>query len=414
VSRAQDKTKTPVLPEEQEHIQHFEAIYDHYRERIRNYIAVKTNSAAADDLTQQVFLKAIENFHLFKRNSSILTWLFKIAHNIVKNEYRTRSRKKETVLEVIDFPTQSISLDTARDVDIRIDISAALAQLNELDQQIISLRFFIDCTLVEISKIIGMPESAVKNRLYRALNKLKKELKEWGDIAIMSIKELISIVDKSEASTKNDGMSKVYHDLFDELKTNVERILTTYRHRPSQKITIEIYPDLSTFHQAIGEPDAPDWFMGTYEHNKIKIVSPLNPGPEHTYQSILRHTISLFTMWVLKDINPLAPKWLTHGLGGHEAKQTSQEYIQYSTSEAIRNDVVPSFQDLTDDTWNFEKMGGYAFSHLIVEYLLHTYNSDALNKFIRDATDFQGAFQVSEAELHAMWVQYLKSRLDKC
>ncbi|WP_274366235.1 RNA polymerase sigma factor [Paenibacillus thermotolerans] len=411
MSRAQDKTKIPVLPEEQEHIQHFEAIYDQYRERIRKYIAVKTNLTVADDLTQQTFLKAMENFRLFKHNSSIFTWLFKIAQNIVKNEYRTRSRNKEIVHEVIDFQSQSISLDTAKDVDIRIDISAALAQLSELDQQIISLRFFVDCTLLEISKIIGMPESAVKNRLYRALNKLKKELKEWGDITVMSIKELISIVDKSEASTKKDGMNKVYHDLFEELKANVERILTTYRHRPSQKIAIEIYPDLSTFHQAIGEPDAPNWFMGTYERNKIKIVSPLNPGPEHTYQSVLRHTISLFTMWLVKDINPLAPKWLTHGLGGHEAKQMSQEYIQYSTSEAIRNDAVPSFQALTNDTWDFEKMGGYGFSYLIVEYLLHSYSSDELNKFIRDTTDFQSAFQVSEAELHAMWVQYLKSRL---
>ncbi|MBP1994348.1 RNA polymerase sigma factor [Paenibacillus eucommiae] len=411
MSRAQDKKKIPVLPEEQEHIQHFEAIYNQYRDRIRNYIAVKTNSATADDLTQQAFLKAMENFHLFKCNSSIFTWLFKIAQNIVKNEYRTRSRNKEMVHEVIDFQSQSISLDIARDVDIRLDISAALARLNELDQQIISLRFFVDCTLLEISKIIGMPESAVKNRLYRALNKLKKELKEWGDITIMSIKELISIVDKSEAPSKNDGMNKVYHDLFEELKSNVDRIITTYRHRPSQKIAIEIYPDLPTFHQAINEPDAPNWFMGTYEDNKIKIVSPLNPGPEHTYQSVLRHTISLFTMWLVKDINPLAPKWLTHGLGGHEAKQMSQEYIQYSTSEAIQNNAVPSFQALTDDTWDFEKIGGYGFSHLIVEYLIHSYSLDALNKFIRDATDFQGAFQVSEAELHGMWVQYLKSRL---
>ncbi|MEK4187112.1 MULTISPECIES: RNA polymerase sigma factor [Paenibacillus] len=42
----------------------------------------------------------------------------------------------------------------------------------------ISLRFFIDCTLLEISEIVGMRESAVKNRLYRALEKLRSELKE--------------------------------------------------------------------------------------------------------------------------------------------------------------------------------------------------------------------------------------------
>lgn len=411
MSRAQDKTKNPAFPEEQEQIQQFEAIYNQYQGRIRNYIAVKTNSAIADDLTQLVFLKAMENFHLFKHNSSLFTWIFKIAQNIVKNEYRTKSRNKETVLEDSDFESHSISLDIADHVDIRIDISAALAKLNDLDQQIISLRYFVDCTLSDISKIIGMRESAVKNRLYRALDKLKKELKEWGDITIMSINEMISIVNKNETSSNNAAMNKVYRDLFDELKSNVERIFTTFQHRPSQKVIIEIYPDLPTFHQAIGEPDAPNWFMGTYEGNKIQIVSPLNPGPEHTYQSVIRHTLSLFTMWLLKDINPLAPKWLTHGIGGHEAKQMSQEYIQYCTTEAIRNDKVPSFEALTDDSWDFEKIGGYAFSHLIVEFLLQTYSYDAINRFIRNANDFEGAFQISESELHVRWVQYLKSKV---
>lgn len=56
MSRAQDKKKIPVLPEEQEHIHLFEAIYNQFRDRIRYYIAVKTNSATADDLRQQAQL----------------------------------------------------------------------------------------------------------------------------------------------------------------------------------------------------------------------------------------------------------------------------------------------------------------------------------------------------------------------
>ncbi|WP_314587037.1 sigma-70 family RNA polymerase sigma factor [Paenibacillus terrigena] len=411
MSRAQDKSPNPVLPEEQEHIQQFEAIYDQYRERIRNYIAVKTNSAVADDLTQHAFLKAMENFHLFKGNASLFTWIFKIAQNIVKNEYRTRSRKKEITHEVNDYASQSISLDMAKDVDIRIDISAALAKLNELDQQIISLRFFVDCTLLEISKIIGMRESAVKNRLYRALEKLKKELKEWGDITIMSIQELISIVNKSEASSKNDGMNKVYQDLFDELKGQVERITTTYRHQPSQKIVIEIYPDLPTFHQAVGETDAPNWFMGTYDHNILKIVSPLNPGPEHTYQSILKSTVHLFTMWLISDINPLAPKWLRQGIGGYEAKQMTPEYIKSTTFDAINNNAVPTLQALNDDSWDFGTMGGFQFSYLLVEYILQEYGIDALNKLIRNPTDFPGVLQRTESEFHQQWVGNLKNNV---
>ncbi|WP_458123979.1 hypothetical protein [Paenibacillus sp. Z3-2] len=75
----------------------------------------------------------------------------------------------------------------------------------------------MDCTLLEISKIVGMRESAVKNRLYRALEKLEKELKEWGGVTIMYIQDLISIVNKGENEGLNNRLNKGHHDLFNEL-----------------------------------------------------------------------------------------------------------------------------------------------------------------------------------------------------
>lgn len=118
-----------------------------------------------------------------------------------------------------------------------------------------------------------------------------------------------------------------------------------------------VYPDLSTFHQAVGEVDAPNWFMGTFEGNKLKIVSPLDPGPEHTYETILKSTLHLFTMWLISDINPLAPKWLCQGIAGYEVKQMPDEFIKNSTSEQIHNLVIPTFQELNSEGWDFETIG---------------------------------------------------------
>ncbi|RCW50294.1 RNA polymerase sigma factor [Paenibacillus prosopidis] len=408
MSRAHDKS--PVYPDKEGNIKQFEISYDQYRKRIRKYLSLKVNPMIVDDLTQQVFLKAIENIHTFKENSSLFTWIFKIAQNTVKNEFRSLSRKKEINYDFADYESQSVSLDFAKNVEIRIDISSALKQLNELDQQIISLRFFVDCTLLEISKIVGMRESAVKNRLYRSLEKLRRELKEWGDITIMSIQEIISIVSKSEANDTNDSLKKVHHDLFNELKDHVERISTKFKHHPSRKIIIEIYPDLPTFHQAVGEANAPNWFMGTFEENKLKIVSPLNPGPEHTYQSILKSTVHLFTMWLISDINPLSPKWLRQGIGGYEAKLMSKEYIKSTTSDAIENLDIPTFQELNNDTWDFETMNGFQFSYLIVEFIADKYGLDALNKVIRNPNDFNGIFQRSELDLYEQWVEHIRNK----
>lgn len=253
-----------------------------------------------------------------------------------------------------------------------------------------------------------MRESAVKNRLYRSLEKLKKELKEWGDITIMSILDLISFESKSEVSHRQ---SKVHQDLFEELKNNVEQIAAKYNHQPSRKIVIEIYPDLPTFHQAVGESDAPDWFMGTFDNNTLKIVSPLNPGPEHTYQSILRSTLHLYTMWLISDINPLAPKWIRQGIGGYEAQQMSEDFIRSTTSEAISNRAIPSFEDLNDVSWDFGKTG-FQFSYLIVEFIIKKYGLGPLNQLIRNPDGYHDIFQLSEEKLHEQWAKALQDQLN--
>ncbi|MEK3868272.1 hypothetical protein MHH60_32945 [Paenibacillus sp. FSL H7-0716] len=113
-----------------------------------------------------------------------------------------------------------------------------------------------------------------------------------------------------------------------------------------------VYPDLPTFHQAVGEVDAPNWFMGTFEGNKLKIVPPLDPGSEHTYETILKSTLHLFTMSLISDINPLAPKWLCQEIAGYEVKQMPDEFIKNSTSEQIHNLVIPTFQELNSEGWD--------------------------------------------------------------
>ncbi|WP_411735416.1 RNA polymerase sigma factor [Paenibacillus sp. M2] len=396
-----------VYPDKQESITNFESTYELYRQRICTYFSLKLNPMVADDLTQQVFLKAVENLHRFQGKSNLFTWIFKIAQNTVKNEYRRLSRKKETPFDFTGYESQSISLEFTKYVDFRIDIGVALKKLNETDQEIIALRFFVDCTLLEISKIVGMRESAVKNRLYRALEKLKKELKEWGGVTIMSIQDLISIVNKGESEGLNNHPDKVHHDLFNELSDHIERISLKYNYHPSRKVTIEVYPDMPSFHQAVGEADAPNWFMGTYEGSILKIVSPLNPGPEHTYQSILKGTVHLFAMWLISEINPKAPKWIRQGIGGYEAKLMTQEYIEGTTEEAIHNLEIPTFEQLDNDTWDFETMKGFQFSFLFVEFVVQQYGIDQLNKLIRNPQDFNGIFQCSEKELHQKMVEFI-------
>ncbi|UNK18639.1 RNA polymerase sigma factor [Paenibacillus sp. N3/727] len=213
MSGAHDK-QHPVIPEVQGGKENFEIIFHQYHEKIRKYFSFKMNEASAEDLTQQVFIKVMGNIHSFNHESSLFTWIFKIAQNTLKNEYRRISRTLESSSDLTGYESRLISLDFTKHVEIRFDIGSALKKLSPLDNQIILLRFFVDCTIAEISEIVGMRESAVKNRLYRTLDKLKVELKEWGDIAIMSIQNMISIVNKNESNDKqSEGKNKVHQDL---------------------------------------------------------------------------------------------------------------------------------------------------------------------------------------------------------
>ena len=192
----------PVYPDEEgsssNSNEKFEMIFQQYNSRIRHYLSKKVNPVYAEDLTQLVFMKVLQNLHTFKEESSLFTWIFKITQNTLRNEYRRMSRVQESATELSDFT--AIPLDYANHVEIRIDISSAVQQLSALDQQIIELRFFGGCTLLEIAEITGMRQSAVKNRYYRALEKLRGELKEWGDITMMSIENMFTIINKDDSS----------------------------------------------------------------------------------------------------------------------------------------------------------------------------------------------------------------------
>lgn len=409
MSGAHDK-QHPAYPDMQASQETMENIFQQYYGKIHKFFSFKINPEAAEDLTQQVFIKVFRNIHSFNQDSSLFTWIFTIAQNTLKNEYRRISRTFESTSDLMGYESHLISLDFTKHVEIQFDISSALKKLNALDNQIIMLRFFVDCTFGEISEITGMRESAVKNRLYRTLEKLKVELKEWGDIAIMSIQNMVSIVNKdvSEEMKKKD-QSKVHQDLFKKLQDNVEQLNKKYKHVPSSKITIEIYPDLPTFHQAMGEHDAPNWFMGTLENNTLKIVSPLNPGPEHTYESILKSTVHLYAMWLISDINPAAPKWIRQGIGGYESKQMSPDFIKSSIADVIEQGRVPYFDELNNDTWDFGTMKGFQLSYSIVEFIILKYGVGNLNQLIRNLDGFQEVFHCSETELYEQWVEYLKN-----
>lgn len=377
--------------------------------RLRNYFAARVGLEAAHDLVQLVFVKALESKDTYKGHALPFTWLFAIAQNTLKNEYRTLSRRaKQVSSDEMDHP-RFLAIDFTKHIEIRLDLGTALKQLGSLDQTIIALRFFADCSLKEMAVIVNMKESAVKNRLYRALGKLRNSLKEWGTSG-MSLEELFSIINHQEPGASVTENAQVYTDLMQELKNNVDLVSTCLDHSPSGKIVIEIYPNLQQFHQAVNETDAPDWFMGTYRGNTLKIVSPLNPGPSHTYQSILKSTIHLFAMWMVTDMNNQAPRWILQGIGGYTSKQMGDANVINSIRESVLQGNVPEWEALNDDSWAFGTRMGFQYSYKAVEFLVQRNGWERLRELIRHPDGLENIYNCTRAQLHDEWKQFLRGQ----
>ncbi len=157
----------------------FGLLYEKYVEKIYNYLYYKTSSQAqAEDLTSQVFLKALRNIETYEdRGYPFSAWLYRIAHNLVVNWYRDKDKLEQMPLED-DFPLPSEEdhieerLQKSEEGENLLEI---IREIPEDRQQLLILKFVEGLTNQEIGDITGRTEGAVKALYYRTLVSLRDE-----------------------------------------------------------------------------------------------------------------------------------------------------------------------------------------------------------------------------------------------
>jgi hypothetical protein len=107
------------------------------------------------------------------------------------------------------------------------------------------------------------------------------------------------------------------------LESCFARITAALDAAPLTPVRVFIYPDLESFHRAIGMPDAPDWIVGNTMDGDIHIVSPNGAGTRtlDDMQTVLIHEfVHIVTRCLSGDIYSV-PCWLTEGVAVYEAGQ---------------------------------------------------------------------------------------------
>ena len=155
-----------------------EEIYKEYSKIVYNYLlSLSCNSEVAEELMQETFYNAVKNINKFRNESSMKTWLCRIA----KNKWIDYLKKTKTVSEVsIDEIEEKFILvnsfeDEFTDQEKVIDLYKKIHNLDEKTREVIYLRIRADLGFKEIGDIMGESEAWARVTFYRAKVKLKEE-----------------------------------------------------------------------------------------------------------------------------------------------------------------------------------------------------------------------------------------------
>ena len=165
-----------------EDMEAFGELYERHVRRIYNYIYYRTgNHHDAEDLTARVFQRALRHVANFEDKGVPFTaWLYRIAHNLVANWHRDRSRrpvvpldKHVAVSEVGEHPeSEAIAGEE------QVQLLQAVRTLPDDRQQLLILKFVERMSNAEIGEVMGRTEGAIKSLYHRTLNTLREEVKK--------------------------------------------------------------------------------------------------------------------------------------------------------------------------------------------------------------------------------------------
>jgi RNA polymerase sigma-70 factor (ECF subfamily) len=161
----------------------FGIIVETYRDRLFGLaLGIVKNRAAAEDIVQEAFVKAYKNLKGFRGDSSIYTWLYRIAVNTAHNHLRRGKRAGTVDFEEVAPVIQAKGLtpaENAANTELAAAIDEAVQNLPPRQREVFMLHYFEQMTHREIAEILGVSEGAIKANFFHAVQKLKGALKTY-------------------------------------------------------------------------------------------------------------------------------------------------------------------------------------------------------------------------------------------
>lgn len=133
------------------------------------------NYADAEDISQEVFLKAFRSLPILERARSLKAWLFRVAYNLCIDHWRSGRPRAILPPPPAEYHGPAVSLEQK---ELQAYLQAAIAQLHDKQRATLIFRIFHQLSFAEIAEIMGSPLGTVKANYHHAVVRLRALLEE--------------------------------------------------------------------------------------------------------------------------------------------------------------------------------------------------------------------------------------------
>ncbi|MFN8430400.1 MAG: RNA polymerase sigma factor [Spirosomataceae bacterium] len=174
---------------------YFEELYDRYANKVyRKCYSFVYNQEKAQDFTHDIFLKLIVKIGTFKETSKFSTWLYSITYNYCMDQIRVKKKQKEYALD--DSYDIEDTDDAGLDELQSQRLYKSLEKMPSDEKALLLMKYQDDFSIKDISETLNISESAVKMRLLRSKEKLRKLYLENMAVFALIILKIIYLLRK--------------------------------------------------------------------------------------------------------------------------------------------------------------------------------------------------------------------------
>ena len=166
----------------------FNELYNRYSGPLLGYFMrmLWRDREKAEDFVHDIFAKLIKRPELFDPERRFKTWVYSVANNMCKNEYKKQEVRKNTRNGLDGFYALKDSnvnvMGEVQDMQFKDEFVTSLNDLDDKHKQVFSLRHLEGLSIKEIAEIVEVSDGTVKSRLFYATKYLAESLKDFNPI----------------------------------------------------------------------------------------------------------------------------------------------------------------------------------------------------------------------------------------